>query len=246
MRVADGEGIGPGLGGGIGIGRIDAGVFGVRPLQDRPIDLVGGYMDEPPDAMPPGIFEQPVGAEDIGLHKRQRIADGMIDKRPRREVHDPIDIFAQARDIAEQIAVHQVHPPGLLRAANEIEGGQPLEIPLITAANETAERELPRPLAQQIAHERGPNKPRRAGDKNFHGNQNLAPSRKDRQEGFIFLISFAGFAALREINQNLAQRRKERQEGFIFLISFAGFAALREINQISRKGAKSAKKDSFS
>ena len=47
--------------------------------------------DEPPDAGQPGRLQQADGPRDVGLERPERIANGVVDAGPRRQVDDGID-----------------------------------------------------------------------------------------------------------------------------------------------------------
>src|SRR5262249_27433276 len=60
---ADRQGVGPGLGSSIRVGRVDPGIFPVGALEDRPVDFVGRDVDEPLHPVPASIFQNVVSAE---------------------------------------------------------------------------------------------------------------------------------------------------------------------------------------
>lgn len=92
--VADGEGVGSGFAGGVGVAGVDGGVFGVGSVEDLAVDFVGADVDEGFDALAAGVFEDVGGSEDVGLDEWCWVADAVVYVGFGGEVDDGVDAFA--------------------------------------------------------------------------------------------------------------------------------------------------------
>ena len=85
------EQVGPGFAGGIRRAGFERRLLGELPgFAQRPVDFVGGDLDETLDAVAPGAIEQDAGADDVRVNEIQRVVDAAVDVRFGGEIYDGV------------------------------------------------------------------------------------------------------------------------------------------------------------
>ena len=89
--------VGPRLGGGVGAAGVDGGLLGeeqVGPVQRQvAVDLVGGHLVIPLDAILPAGVHHHGGAQDVGLEEYLRVLNGAVHMALRRKVDHHVGVL---------------------------------------------------------------------------------------------------------------------------------------------------------
>ena len=98
--------LGTGLGSGVRVRRFQDMLFshglGIKVLA-LAVDLIGGHMDEAADGVAIfGRLQQHVRAHDVVMRELERVAEGVVHVRLRREVHDRVDLL-RLQDVVDEV-----------------------------------------------------------------------------------------------------------------------------------------------